>query len=167
VLSAGVLAGVIIGIALSIGWLVYVSATPATPVLVREAGTQVFRPRDDRVDGEAIPGLLVLGFDAGLFFIDAGSLEDRIRESLHDADGALRAVVLDFEGVNYIDSQGSGTLGDIVELARSHGAELRLARVKPSVLDVLRRDGVAQRIGEANIHGNVFEASKDLVESGA
>ena len=47
VLSAGVLAGVIIGIALSIGWLVYVSATPAMPELVRQPDTQVFRPADD------------------------------------------------------------------------------------------------------------------------
>ncbi len=45
VLSAGVLAGVIIGIALSIGWLVYVSATPAMPVLVRRRGTQVVPAR--------------------------------------------------------------------------------------------------------------------------
>ena len=56
-------------------------------------------------------------------------------------------MVLDFEGVNYIDSQGSGTVGDILDLVRSHCAELRLARVKPSVMDVLRRDGVVDRIG--------------------
>ena len=80
VLSAGVLAGVIIGIALSIGWLVYVSATPAMPELVRQPGTQVFRNADDLPDGEAYPGLLVLGFDAGLFFIDANALEDRVRK---------------------------------------------------------------------------------------
>ena len=98
VLSAGVLAGVIIGIALSIGWLVYVSATPAMPVLVRRRGTQVFQPADDSGDGEAYPGLLVLGFDAGLFFIDAGALEDRVRELAHEADPKLQVVVLDFEG---------------------------------------------------------------------
>ena len=163
VLSAGVLAGVIIGIALSIGWLVYVSATPPMPVLVRQPDTEVFRSADDAPDGEAYPGLLVLGFDAGLFFIDANALEDRIRESMHEADPRLRVVVLDFEGVNYIDSQGSGTLGDILELTRAHSAELRLARVKPLVMDVLRRDGVVDRIGAANIHGNLFEASKDLI----
>ena len=35
VLTAGVLAGVVIGIALSLGWLVYVNANPATPELGR------------------------------------------------------------------------------------------------------------------------------------
>ena len=35
--------------------------------------------------------------------------------------------------------------------------------MKPAVLEVLRRDGVVDRIGEANIYGNLFEASKDMV----
>ena len=42
VLGAGVLAGVIIGILLSLGWLIYVSTTPHMPVLGREPGTQAF-----------------------------------------------------------------------------------------------------------------------------
>ncbi len=163
VLSAGVLAGVIIGIALSIGWLVYVSAVPAMPILVRQPDTEVFQPEDDAPGGEAHPGLLVLGFDAGLFFIDANALEDRVRDLAHDADPPLRVVVLDFEGVNYIDSQGAEKLGDVLSLTTAHSAELRLARVKPVVMEVLRRDGLVERIGESNIHGNVFEASRDIV----
>ena len=162
VLSAGVLAGVIIGIALSVGWLVYVSAVPSMPILVRQRDTQVFCASEDCPNGEAYPGLLVMGFDAGLFFIDANALEDRVRELAHAATPLLRAVVLDFEGVNYIDSQGSEKVGDVLTLARSHSVELRLARVKPAVLDVLRRDGVADRIGGSRIYGNVFEATKDL-----
>ena len=50
VLSAGVLAGVMIGIVLSIGWLIYISATPHMQVLGREPGTQVFRGVDDHPD---------------------------------------------------------------------------------------------------------------------
>ena len=165
VLSAGVLAGVIIGIALSIGWLVYVSATPAMPELVRQPGTEVFRPADDSSGGETFPGLLVLGFDAGLFFIDANALEDRVRELAHDADPPLRVVVLDFEGVNYIDSQGAEKVGDVLKLTQAHSAELRLARVKPAVMEVLRRDGFVDRVGESNIHGNVFEAGRDIMAS--
>jgi len=160
VLSSGVLAGVIIGIVLSIGWLVYVSSRPAMPVLVRQPGTQAFRSTEDCPEGEAVEGLIVLAFDAGLFFIDADALEDRVRHLFHEMEPPPEVVVLDFEGVNYVDSQGAEKLGDVLELVRSHGAELRLARVKASVLAVLRRDGVAGRIGEANLHANVYEATK-------
>jgi len=40
VLSAGVLAGVVIGVVLSLGWLVYVATRPPMPLLGREAGTR-------------------------------------------------------------------------------------------------------------------------------
>ena len=43
VLSAGVLAGVVIGIVLSLGWLIYVATQPSMPLLGREPDTQVFR----------------------------------------------------------------------------------------------------------------------------
>jgi sulfate permease, SulP family len=43
VLSAGVLAGVVIGVVLSLGWLIYVATRPSMPLLGREPGTQVFR----------------------------------------------------------------------------------------------------------------------------
>jgi MFS superfamily sulfate permease-like transporter len=163
VLSVGVLAGVIIGIALSIGWLVYVSAVPAMPVLVRQPGTQAFRHPDNCPEGEVYPGLLVLRFDAGLFFIDANALEDRVRNLARDTEPRLAVMVLDFEGVNYIDSQGSETIGAIHGLLDARAIQLRLARVKPAVMNVLRRDGVAARIGEENVHGNVFEAAKDML----
>ena len=82
VLSSGVLAGVMIGILLSIGWLIYISATPHMQVLGREPGTQVFRGVDDHPDSETYPGLLVLRFDAGLFFASADALEDRLDRAL-------------------------------------------------------------------------------------
>jgi sulfate permease, SulP family len=163
VLSAGVLAGVIIGIALSIGWLVYVSAFPAIPVLARQPASEVFRIAEDGRDGESYPGLLVLGFDSGLFFVDADALEDRVRELAHQAEPELKVVILDFEGVNYIDAQGSEKVGDILDLVRTRSAELRLARVKPAVMEVLRRDGVVERLGPSGIYGNIYEAARDLI----
>jgi SulP family sulfate permease len=43
----GVLAGVVVGVALSLGWLVYVATRPPMPLLGRQPGTQVFRDLDD------------------------------------------------------------------------------------------------------------------------
>jgi MFS superfamily sulfate permease-like transporter len=79
VLGAGVLAGVMIGIVLSLIWLIYVSAAPNVPILGREPGTQVFRSMDEHPVCLTYPGLLVLRFDAGLFFASADALVDRLR----------------------------------------------------------------------------------------
>ena len=163
VLSAGVLAGVLIGIVLSIVWLIYVSAEPHMPELGRKAGTEVFRSVDEFPDSETYPGLLVMRFDAGLFFASADALEDRLRELALQADPPLHTVVLDFEGVNFIDSQGSAKVAELVELATNYEIEMRLTRVKPEVKNLLQRDGVIDRLGESQIYGNVYEAAADKI----
>ena len=158
VLSAGVLAGVAIGIVLSLGWLIYVATRPPMPLLGREPGTQVFRELDENPGDETFPGVVVLRLDSGLFFATSQALEDRVRALTQDGSPPLGALVLDFEGVNFIDSQGAEQLAAILELVESSGGTLRLARVKPSVLAVLRADGFVDRLAADRIHGNVDRA---------
>ena len=163
VLSAGVLAGVMIGVVLSLGWLIYISTTPQMPVLGREPGTDVFWAVDDHPDAETYRGLLVLRFDAGLFFASASALEDGLRELIQQADPKPHTIVLDFEGVNFIDSQGADELAKILSLATSYGVELRLARLKGSVQALLQRAGVIDQLGESQLYGNVYEAVADKI----
>jgi high affinity sulfate transporter 1 len=163
VLSAGVLAGVIIGVALSLVWLVYINATPDVPVLGRVPGSQAFGSIDRYPDAETYPGLMVVRFDAGLFFASAGALEDRLRELVQRSEIRYDTVVISFEGVDFVDSQGSAKIDRLIELADTYGAELRLARVKPAVVDLLERDGVIDRLGPDNIYDNVYEACADHI----
>jgi high affinity sulfate transporter 1 len=158
VIVAGVLAGVIIGVVLSLVWLVYVNAVPPTPELGRRGDSNVFRSIEDYPDGETYPGLVVLRFDAGLYFATADALQDRLRQLATDADKPLHAAVIDFEGVNFIDSQGSAKIDQILILADAVDATIYLARVKLAVLEVLTTDGVVDRLGEDHLHGQVYEA---------
>ena len=125
VLSVGVLAGVAVGIALSLGWLMRVTTTPAMPISAREDGAVELR------------------LEGGLFFATSQALEERVRELL--AGGPVSAVVLDLESVHYVDSQGAAQLAAILELVEDAGATLRLARVDPGVREVLRADGFPER----------------------
>jgi sulfate permease, SulP family len=140
VLSVGVLAGVVFGIALSLGWLVYVATTPPIPVIAAEDGLVVLRP------------------DGGLFFATADALHDRLRQIAQDSDPPLRAVVLDLEGVDFVDSQGSAKLVELAELAGLNRITLSLVRVKEPVLAVLEADGVVERIGADQVHDRIPEA---------
>jgi sulfate permease, SulP family len=158
VLSAGVLAGVVIGIGLSLVWLVYVATSPGMPLLGREPGTQVFRDVRENPDDETFPGYAIVRLDGGLFFATAEALEERIRGLAQGADPALRAVVLDLEGVDFVDSQGAAKLAEILDFAESAGIQLHLARVKPAVASVLAKDGVLGRLGRDRVHGNVYRA---------
>ena len=156
-LAFGVLAGVVIGIGLSLLWLVAVATQPDMPALGREPGTQVYRDVSENPDDEQPVGVVVVRLDGGLFFATSDALEDRIRSLVH-ATPDLSGVVIDLEGVNFIDSQGSAKLDDVLLLCEQAGLVLRLARVKPAVRAVLEREQFIDRLGPDHIHGNVHRA---------
>ena len=156
-LLVGVLAGVVIGIGFSLIWLISVATRPRMPLMGREPGTHVFRDLDEHPGDEQYPGVVVLRLDGGLFFATSDALEDRVREVALSTSG-ITGIVLDCEGIDFIDSQGSAKLHEVLGLARQAGITLRLARVKPAVYDLLACDGVLDDIGAENIHGNIDHA---------
>jgi SulP family sulfate permease len=157
VLTFGILQGVVIGVALSIFWLVAVSALPRIPELGRKLGTLSFYDLDEHPDGETYPGLSILRFDGGLFFVNADALGDRIRERVHEVQD-LNGVILSMEGVNFIDAEGADKLRSIAKAGSEHGVDLHLSRVKSQVMAILQRDGVIDLIGADHIHDSVAAA---------
>ena len=100
-------------------------------------GTHVYRDLDENPGDETDPGVAVIRIDGGLFFATAAALDERVRAILA-SQPELHSLVLDLEGVNFVDSQGAAKLTELHELTDANGVELRLARVKP---DVARRAG--------------------------
>ena len=158
VLSVGVLAGVAIGVALSLGWLVYVAATPQMPLLGREPGTDVYRELDEYPGDETVPGVVVVRLDSGLFFATSEALDARIHEVIALGEHRANAIVLNLEGVDFIDSQGAAKLAELHQVADAERVTLRLARVKPHVAEILDRDGVANLYGPGRIHRTLHQA---------
>ncbi|MEI3865872.1 sulfate permease [Microbacterium sp. CCNWLW134] len=166
VLWSGVLFGIVIGIALSLLWLIYVSTRPAMPLLGREPGTQVFRDIVLNPADETFPGIAVVRLDGGLFFATAEAFDERVRE-LMLGEPPITTVVIDLEGVAFVDSQGAATLTELVDLAEERGIALRLARMKPQLIPALDAEGVLDRIGADRIHGNVHRAVQAQLAQGA
>ena len=156
-LVVGVLAGVLIGIGLSLLWLVSVATRPSLPLMAREPGTQVFREADEYPDDVLEPGLAVIRIDGGLFFATADALEDRVRQVAAEHPG-LSAIIIDCGAIAIVDAQGAGVVHAILDLAEDQGLAVRLARVKPAVRETLERDGVLDRLGADRIHGSVHRA---------
>jgi SulP family sulfate permease len=156
-LLVGVLAGVMIGIGLSLIWLISVATRPRMPLLGREPGTQAFRELDEHPGDDQFPGVVVVRLDGGLFFATSDALEDRVREVALSTP-EITGIVLDCEGIDFIDSQGSAKMREILDLTEQAGVTLRLARVKPAVRELLARDGVLDRIGDDKTNDAVDHA---------
>ena len=158
-LSAGVLAGVVIGVALSLAWL-RLRRDRAADAAARAGAWHhgSFASSTSTLTARPSRALAVVRLDGGLFFATADALHDRLREIAQERGPALHGVVLDLEGVDFADAQGSAKLRELGDLADANGVTLRLARVKARVLAVLRADGVIDRIGLDHVHGEVHEA---------
>jgi high affinity sulfate transporter 1 len=160
VMTFGILQGVVIGVVLSIIWLVAVSALPYIPELGRKPGTHAFFDLEQHPDGQTFPGLSILRFDGGLFFVNADALGDRLRDVRVHTEPELNGVILSMEGVNFIDTEGADTLKKITQAGLDQDVDLHLARVKPQVMEVLQRDGVIDLIGAEHIHDDIAAAVK-------
>ena len=158
VMTFGILQGVVIGVVLSIIWLVAVSALPRIPELGRKIGTLSFYDLEEHPDGQTYPGLSILRFDGGLFFVNADALGDRVRDVFVHAEQEITGLILSMEGVNFIDAEGADLLMKIAQAGSEHGVDLHLSRVKPQVKDVLQRNGLIETIGADHIHDDVSAA---------
>jgi high affinity sulfate transporter 1 len=158
VLTFGTLNGVLIGLLLSLLVLIARSSRPDIPVLGRWPGTRVFHRLSENPDSEIYPGLVIIRFEGPLYFANANGLRDKVRVVTTDVTPPVREVLIDMEGVDYLDLEGSDMLGEIAKNMREVGVEIHLARVKHEVMDMLVKDGVDQIIGRDQIHDKVVDA---------
>ncbi|OON63358.1 sodium-independent anion transporter [Massilia sp. KIM] len=136
VLVMGVEAGVVIGVALSIGALIWRASRPHIAVLGRIPGTEHFR-NVERYEAATAPGLLMLRIDAGLFFGNVEAVNERIEDELA-ANPGTRHLVLVLSAVNAIDTTALFALSELNASLRQRGVLLHLAEVKGPVMDRLR-----------------------------
>jgi len=140
VLFLGVEAGVVVGVALSMGALIWRASRPHIAVLGRIAGTEHFR-NIDRYSASTAPGLLMLRVDAGLFFGNVEAVNERIEEELA-AHPSTRHLVLVLSAVNAIDTSALFGLMELDASLKPRGVLLHLAEVKGPVMDRLKESAL-------------------------
>ena len=155
VLTFGTLQGVLIGLVLSLLVLIARSSRPDIPILGRSPGSEVFHSLKENPDSEIYPGLVIIRFDGPLYFANASALRDRIREVTTDVTPPVTMVLIDMEGVSYIDLEGCDMLNEITENMKGIGIVIHLARAKHEIMEMLEKVGVDQIIGRDHIHNKV------------
>jgi SulP family sulfate permease len=149
VLLLGVEAGVVVGLLLSLGTMIWRESRPHIAVLGRIAGTEHFR-NIERYETETRSGVLLLRVDAGLFFGNVEAVTIRVEEALGQRPG-VRDVVLVLSAVNAIDTTALFGLLDLNAELQRRGVRLHLAEVKGPVMDRLKESTLLDRLS-----GQVF-----------
>jgi SulP family sulfate permease len=136
VLALGVEAGVIVGVVLSMGTLIWRASRPHIAVLGRIPGTEHFR-NVDRYAATRSEAVLILRIDANLFFGNVEAVNERIEDELRAHPGT-RHLVLTMLAVSSIDTTALFALSELNAGLRTRGIGLHLAEVKGPVMDRLR-----------------------------
>lgn len=151
----GVEVGILMGVALSLGVLVWRSSHPHMAVVGRVPGTEHFR-NVERHRVETVPGLLALRVDESLYFANAALVEDHI-ESLLVQDPSIKCVLLACAAVNQIDATALGVLTQMEQSLGKRGIELALAEVKGPVMDRLKATSLGNKL-QGRIYLSLHEA---------
>ena len=144
VLVLGVEAGVVIGVALSMGTLIWRASRPHIAVLGRIAGTEHFR-NIERYPAETQPELLMLRIDANLFFGNMEAVVERIECELA-THASARHLVLVMTAVSSIDTTALYALCELNQSLKRRAIGLHLAEVKGPVLDRLRNSALLREL---------------------
>ena len=146
VLVFGVVGGVVVAIALSVGVFLYRAARPHDAVLGRVDDVDGYQDIARWEGAETVPGLLVYRFDAPPFFVNAAYLRERVLE-LVDATDDVRWLVLNAEAWTYLDATAIDVLIRLHDELGQRGIALYFARLKGRQREIFEETGLTARIG--------------------
>lgn len=165
VLALGVLPGLGIAVGLSLAVLIYRTSRPHAAELGRVPDATTYSDTARHPENETFPGLLIFRLDGQLFFANAGFAVDRLNQLLSETLPKPRVVVWNMESTTDLDVTAAETLVRLAHNLRGSGRDLVFARVGSLVLDVFRRSGLTEVLGEDHYFLTVDEAVQDCLHS--
>jgi len=154
----GVLPGIVVAVGLAILDFLRRAWDPYRAELVDVPGVPGYHDVSRHPDGERVPGLLILRFDAPLFFGNGALLGSFVRNALEEAPPGTERVVLAAEPVTGIDTTALDELIQLDEWLERHGVDLVFAEMKGPVKDRLLRYGMGARFSPEHFYPTTSEA---------
>jgi MFS superfamily sulfate permease-like transporter len=149
----GTLQGIMIAILTSLVALFVRASSPRISILGRKPGTDVFRPQTpEHPEDESFPGLLLLRPEDRIFFANV----QRVREQILGwmVERKPRVLALDLSGVPDVEYSALKALEEAHRRAAERQIQLWLVGLNPEVLDLVRRIGLADRLGREGMFFN-------------
>jgi sulfate permease, SulP family len=147
VLGAGLLDGVLIGAVISLLLLLGHASQPHIAFLGRIPGTQRFSDVERHPDNEPTPGVLAFRVESSILYMNTEYILDTVVDRVKAAPAGLRLVVADLSTSPLVDLAGAHMLAGLhAELAK-HGIAFSVVEARASVRDMLRGEGVEEKVG--------------------
>jgi len=147
VLWLGILHGILLAAMASILLLLARASQPHVAFLGRIPGTEQYSDIERHPDNEPVPGVIVFRPEASLIYTNADAVMEAVLTRVQSTSGPIRLVVCDLSASPFIDLAGSRMLRDLEAELSSRGIALRIVGAHGRVRDLLRADGLEDKVG--------------------
>ncbi|MGD8486626.1 MAG: sulfate permease [Chloroflexota bacterium] len=168
VVFVGVLEGIVIAVLVSVAEIFIRAWRPYSAVLAKPEDTHGYHDVS-RYPGATRPvGLVILRWDAPLFFANSSLFRDRVRALVRSEEEAVRWVLVAAEPITDVDTTAADMLVRLDEELNAEGIHLAFAELKDPVRDKLDRYSVYDTIDPAHFYPTIKTAVRAYrAETGA
>ncbi|MFZ9044229.1 MAG: SulP family inorganic anion transporter [Cyclobacteriaceae bacterium] len=156
-LATGIEEGIAIGVALSLGMVVFRSSYPHVAVLGRLPGTKMYRNINRYPNAEQHNGLLIVRFDAQLFFANLQFFRDLIEEEIQKRQD-VSLVIINGQAINSLDSSAVHMLHELIEDLERQKIQIVFTGLKGPVRDIMVKNNLVDELGKHHFFNEVHEA---------
>jgi MFS superfamily sulfate permease-like transporter len=148
VLLLGILQGILCAALASILMLLVRASRPHVAFLGRIPGTSSYSDVGRHPENEVLPGMIAFRPEASLIYVNADAVLEAVLNRLRTAgQSEVRLVVCDLSASPYIDLAGARVLHELHDDLEARGIALRIVGARGRVRDLLRADGLGERVG--------------------
>ena len=146
VLLLGILQGILLAAVASILMLLARASQPHVAFLGRVPGTNSYSDSSRHPDNEPTPRAIAFRPEASRLYVNADAVLETVSKRLQDSSD-IHLVVCDLSASPHVDLAGSRMLHRLHDELASRGIALRIIGARGRVRDLLRAEGIAEKIG--------------------
>jgi MFS superfamily sulfate permease-like transporter len=158
VLLLGAIQGIVLAIVVAVIEFLWDGWRPHSAVLGKVQGINGWHDVQRHPNAKRIDGLVLLRWDAPLFFANAEWFERVVRDTLAASPTPVRWLVVTAEPVTSVDITAADMLRELDESLQEQGIELCFAEMKGPVKDKLKRFGLFSHFGQQTFFATIDDA---------
>jgi high affinity sulfate transporter 1 len=158
VAMTGVLQGIVIAIVVSIFQIFIRAWRPHSAVLGKPEDVSGYHDLKRYPDADLIPGLLMLRWDAPLFFANSNLFRDMVRDLIAKTEPTPVWVVVAAEPITDVDTTAADMLVELDEELNVDGIHLVFAELKDPVRDIIEHYGLYETIDRRHFYPTIDKA---------
>lgn len=159
--------GVVIALAANLSVIIIRTSRPSIQLLGWIPNTEIYRDKERVEDAVDIEGVIMMRFNASIYYSNARFLQDRAMAAIRNSDqDNIHSFILDCNPINDIDTAGVKMLLELRRDLKKGNVTLYLAMCKAAVRDVLKRGGFYNDEGTKYLFVSLHDAVVFAVHGG-